>query len=87
MRRLLPIFLLLCGGCLWGGCASAGPKNIDEAMVYISQMREIAKEQGVSWSADIRWDGSPNVYEHTAFGISTGLGVTFHVQGNAKPSE
>lgn len=87
MKRLLFVpLLLLLGGCLWG-CQSAGPKNFDEAMVYVDKMREIAKEQGLNWYADVGWTGSPEVYERVAFGLNTGVTLTFHVQANAKSEE
>ena len=86
-KRLLFVPLLLLGGCLLTGCAAAGPKDFDEAMVYVDKMREIAKEQGLSWYADVGWTGSPEVYERVAFGLNTGVTLTFHVQGNAKNEE
>lgn len=83
MKRLLFVPLLLLGGCLWG-CQTMGPKNIAEAMALVGEMREIAKEQGVAWTAVVEFDGHPRAVVSTDWGVNLGLKVVFRIQGNAQ---
>ena len=84
MRYLTGCLLCLAvSGCLLTGCKAAGPQSFEDAMQLVDKAREVAKEQGVAWSAEVEFAGKPNVYEHVSFGVDTGLSVRLRFQGNA----
>lgn len=66
------------------GCKTAGPQSFEDTKALIEQARQIAEEQGISWHAELEFNGSPNVYQRTEFGLDSGVKAKVFFQGNAQ---
>lgn len=79
------VLLLVGSGCAMA--SAAAPKTFEDTLKGLDMAAEVAAKHGASWYADLAFDGSPEVYERTAFGLNSGLTARIHIQGNAQGSD
>jgi len=75
-------YFVIVGFMFVGGCASM-PKSVNEAVMVMDRLSEIAEKNGAAWTAELEWDGTLAVQHSQRVGADSGVTVKFRAHGNA----